>query len=99
MQSFLAILLALSPAPAPPKPIYATKSESAFIDDGFALSPQGDRLAYIRANGADVVQVEIVSLPAGKTDATFSIAQFTKTPERLLFLPGGKHLVVLSKVP
>src|ERR1044071_9959099 len=99
MLAFMPVLLLLTAAPAAPKPIFATKSESAFIDDGFALSPQGDRLAYIRANGADVVQVEIVSLPAGKTDATFSIAQFTKTPERLLFLPNGKHLVVLSKAP
>jgi hypothetical protein len=99
MQALMAVLLALAAAPAVPKPIFATKSESAFIDDGFALSPQGDRLAYIRTNGADVVQVEIVSLPAGKTDATFSIAQFTKTPERVLFTADGKHLVVVSKAP
>jgi len=93
-------LWALVAAPtAAPKPVYAAKGESAFIDDGFALSPGGDRLAYVRTNGADVMQVEVVSLPAGKTDATFSIAQFTKTPERLVFTPDGKHLVVLSKAP
>ena len=95
----MAVFLALVAAPATPKPIFATKSESAFIDDGFALSPQADKLAYIRTNGAEIVQVEIVSLPEGKTDATFSIAQFTKTPERVLFTPDGKHVVVLSKAP
>ncbi len=48
-------LLALVAAPSPaPKPLFAIKGESAFIDDGFALSPQGDRLAYVRTNGADV---------------------------------------------
>jgi hypothetical protein len=99
MQALMVLLALVAAAPAAPKPIFATKSESAFIDDGFALAPQGDRLAYIRTNGADVVQIEIVSLPAGKTDATFSIAQFTKTPERVLFTPDGKHVVVLSKAP
>src|SRR5262249_32494067 len=82
-----------------PKPIFATKNESTFIDDGFVVSAQGDHLAYVRTNGADVVQVEIVSLPAGKTDATFSITQFTHTPERLFFTPDGKQLVLVSTTP
>jgi hypothetical protein len=80
-------------------PIFTVHGEPTFIDDGFALTPAGDRLAFVRANGADKADLEVVALPSGERVGRFSIAAFSHAAERVLFLPDGGRLLVIARAP
>ncbi|HJZ86985.1 MAG TPA: hypothetical protein VKN99_17555 [Polyangia bacterium] len=92
------LLLAAGGGEPAPKPVLVVHGDTTFVDDAYALSPSGGRLAYVRSNGADIAQVEVAELPSGNVEARFSIAAFSRIPERLSFTENGK-LIVVGRLP
>ncbi len=57
-----------------------------FIDDGFVISPQGDRLYYVATDGATWAELHAAALPEGKdvllaADVPISVARLSLLPE------------------
>src|SRR5262249_15434951 len=88
--------LAAPDAPAP-KPIWVTHGESTFIDDPLALSPSGDRLAYVRTRGAEGAQRGWCARPGEKTGSPFRFPHSTPPPGRRPFPADGKQLLVVTR--
>jgi hypothetical protein len=88
--------LGADPAPAP---LASLSADATFIDDTFALDAEGKRLAVVRTDGADVCRLEVLELPGLTKVMTADLAPLSKNPERLLFSPDGRRVVVVGLVP
>src|SRR5689334_13149620 len=95
--AWLAIALVLGAGSAPPKPVLTIHADARFLDDAFALSPSGDRLAFIRTNGAEQTDVEIVGVPGGASQSHFPLRGPAGIPERLVFTRDGQRVIVIAR--
>lgn len=66
--------------------------DSDFIDDPFALSPDGAHLAWITTDGATRSQLHVATVGDRKGEKTFAYGSIT--PERVEFLDAERVLVV-----
>ena len=68
------------------------RGDSDFIDDPFAVSADGSRLAWITTDGATKAQLHLGSVGNRRGDKTFNYGSIT--PERLEFLDADRVIVV-----
>jgi hypothetical protein len=86
----LGSLPALADPPTPPR-LERYHAEGVFIDDPFALSADGARLAWITTDGATHADVHLAS-PGRKGELSFPSGGIN--PERVVFLDAERVLVV-----
>src|SRR5690348_8308798 len=70
--------------PPPARVVERIHAEGDFIDDPFALSPAGDRIAYITTDGATRSKLHVATVGDRKSDKAFAYGSIT--PERVEFL-------------
>jgi hypothetical protein len=68
------------------------RGDGDFIDDPFALSADGSRLAWITTDGATKAQLHFASVGDHKSEKTFNYGSIT--PERVQFLDADRVIVV-----
>lgn len=84
--------LADEAAPAAPRTLQHIHASGDFIDDPFALSDDGTRLAWITTDGATHAELHVATVGDDKSERKFPYSSIT--PERVQFLDAERVLVV-----
>jgi hypothetical protein len=86
---------------APPaevaKPRFVVKAEKGFIDDPFALDPEAGSLAVLFTDAASFARIDLIDLTTGKPRKTVELGTPGRLFERLVLVPGGKGVVLISQ--
>jgi hypothetical protein len=77
-----------------PTPLHTVHMEKGFIDDALALSPSGDRVAYVHSDG-DTAQL-IIERVGGGDKVTASLAGMPPAIGRLSFSVDGQFVLVVG---
>jgi hypothetical protein len=80
---------------AAPTPLHKVHVEKGFIDDAIALSPDGDRIAYVLSDG-DTATLTIEKLGGG-TAVKAKVVGLPPIIAKLVFSADGKHLLVVGE--
>jgi hypothetical protein len=79
------------------RPRFVIKAEKGFIDDSFAIDPEAGRLAVLLTDSASFARIDLIDLQTGKPSKTIEIGDPQRLFERIVLVPGGKGVVLISR--
>ena len=74
-------------------------ANAGLVDDAFALSTDGRKLAYVETDGTSFARLRVRDLAKDVEVAAIYISEHTKNPGTLTFLPNGRLLLVSKPAP
>lgn len=83
-------------ATAAPSPLVSIKPKQGFIDDAYAISPDGKLLLYVNTDGATWAKLVAVGLPPGSAAPAAGPAA---APQPSITVPPGETQELLPSVP